>query len=238
MFRQFKDFRSKEFLMSKVTVLSNPAATVPSQAAARLSLAATAIFVALLAALHVIKPELDPSWHFISEYAIGEYSWVMMLAFFCLALSCVSLFIAIKSQVPTLAGKIGLLLLLITAVGMTVAGIFPTDPITTGREAMTRTGQLHELGALLDLMPFAAPLISWSLARHNPVWRPARRALAWTAWLPLLGLVVFMGSTMLMLPADGQFGPEVLVGWPNRLLILTYCIWLAAIAWQANNLHR
>ena len=224
--------------MTKVTVLSNPATAVSSQVAARISLAATAIFVILLATLHVIKPDLDPSWHFISEYAIGAYGWLMMLAFFCLALSCASLFIAIKSQVPTLAGKIGLVLLLITAVGMTIAGLFPTDPITTGREAMTRTGQLHELGALLDLMPFAAPLISWSLARHNPAWKSARRALAWTAWLPLLGLVVFMGSTMLMLPAYGQFGPEVLVGWPNRFLILTYCTWLAAIAWQANNLHR
>ena len=224
--------------MTKVTVLSNPATAVSSQVAARISLAATAIFVILLSTLHVIKPDLDPSWHFISEYAIGAYGWLIMLAFFCLALSCASLFIAIKSQVPTLAGKIGLVLLLITAVGMTIAGLFPTDPITTGREAMTRTGQLHELGALLDLMPFAAPLISWSLARHNPAWKSARRALAWTAWLPLLGLVVFMGSTMLMLPADGQFGPEVLVGWPNRFLILTYCTWLAAIAWQANNLHR
>ena len=224
--------------MTKVTVLSNPAAAVSSQAAARVSLAATAIFVLLLAALHIIKPELDPSWHFISEYAIGPYGWLMMLAFLCLALSCVSLLIAIRSQVPTLAGKMGLVLLLITAVGMTVAGIFPTDPITTDREAMTRTGQLHELGALLDLMPFAAPLISWSLARHNPAWKSARRVLAWTAWLPLLGLVVFMGSTMLMLPADGQFGPGVLVGWPNRILILTYCIWLAAIAWQANRVQR
>jgi hypothetical protein len=224
--------------MTKVSVLSNPAAKVSSQAAARVSLAATAIFVALLATLHIIKPELDPSWHFISEYAIGPYGWLMMLTFFCLALSCASLFIAIKSQVPTLAGKIGLALLLITAIGMIIAGIFPTDPITTDREAMTRTGQLHELGAFLDLLPFAALLISWSLAQHSPAWRPARRVLAWTAWLPLLGLVIFMGSTMLMLPADGRFGPEVLVGWPNRLLILTYCIWLAAIAWQANNLHR
>ena len=83
--------------MTKVTVLSNPAAAVSSQAAARVSLVATTIFVVLLAALHIIKPELDPSWHFISEYAIGPYGWLMMLAFLCLGLSCVSLFMAIKS---------------------------------------------------------------------------------------------------------------------------------------------
>lgn len=162
----------------------------------------------------------------------------MSLAFFTLAFSCISLFVALRSQVPTLAGKIGLALLLITAAGMMIAAIFPTDPITTGRDDLTLTGQLHELGALLDLLPFAAPLISWSLARHNLRWKPARRALAWTAWLPLLGLVTFMASVAFMLPSDGNFGPEVLVGWPNRFLLLTYCIWLLTIAWHANRINR
>lgn len=223
--------------MSEATVISRPPLTI-TQTASRISMAATISFVVLLATLHILKPELDPSWRFISEYAIGEFGWVMILAFFFLAFSCVSLFVAIRSQVPTIAGKIGLVLLLITAVGMIIAGIFPTDPITTSREAMTSNGQLHELGALLDLMPFAAPLISWSLARHNQAWRTARRALVWTAGLPLIGLIVFMASVTFMLPSDGKFGPDVLVGWPNRILILTYCVWLGIVAWKANNLNR
>lgn len=218
--------------MTKVSVVSRPVMATP-QSAARLSIAATTIFLVLLMILHVIKPEIDPSWRFISEYAIGKYGWMMMLAFFSLSISCISLFVAIKSYVGTIAGKIGLALLLITAVGMVMAGIFPADPITTGRDAMSRNGQLHELGAMLDLMPFAAPLISWSLARHNQAWRTARRALAWTAGLPLIGLIVFMASVTFMLPSDGAFGPNVFVGWPNRFLILTYCVWLVTIAWQA-----
>lgn len=223
--------------MSKVTTLAGSTVHIP-QTAARIALASTTLFVVLLIALHIINPELDPSWRFISEYALGPYGWLMILAFFALAGSCVSLFVAIRSQVPTLPGKIGLALLLITAIGMTIAGIFPTDPITTGREAMTLTGQIHEVGALLDLMPFAALLISWSLTQHNSSWRPARRALAGTAWLPLLGLVLFMASVAFMLPADGKFSPEVLVGWPNRILMLTYCIWLFTIAWQAKSLDQ
>jgi catechol 2,3-dioxygenase-like lactoylglutathione lyase family enzyme len=43
-----------------------------SFAAARLSLTAAALFLVLLAILHVIKPEFDPSWRFISEYSIGN----------------------------------------------------------------------------------------------------------------------------------------------------------------------
>jgi hypothetical protein len=41
------------------------------QSAARLSLAAATAFLAMLAALHVLRPDLDPSWRFISEYEQG-----------------------------------------------------------------------------------------------------------------------------------------------------------------------
>ena len=47
--------------------ISNP--RVPARAA----FAFTVTFVLLLAALHVIKPEIDPSWRFISEYALGDH---------------------------------------------------------------------------------------------------------------------------------------------------------------------
>jgi hypothetical protein len=82
--------------------------TAISRTAARLSFAGAATFALLLAALHFIKPELDPSWHFISEYAIGEYGWIMVLAFLSLALAYVSLLVAIRSQLRTIAGRIGL----------------------------------------------------------------------------------------------------------------------------------
>lgn len=208
-----------------------------SLTSARLALSTAVLFLILLAALHAIKPELDPSWRFISEYAIGDYGWIMRLAFVSLALSCASLAIALWPQTNGIAGKIGLLLLLISAVGMAMAGIFTTDPITPSRNAMTTSGRLHELGVTLDLTPFAALLISWSLIRRNPAWSSARRALLWTAGLPLLGLIMFIGSVSLMLPSGGEFGPEVLVGWPNRFLMVTYCVWLITVARHAIRLN-
>lgn len=213
------------------------APTSISLTAARLSLGAAITFLVLLTALHFIKPELDPSWRFISEYAIGEYGWIMMLAFFALAVSCASLAISLWSQVRTFVGKIGLVLLWISAIGMAIAGIFTTDPIATSRDAMTTSGQLHEIGATLDLTPFAALLISWGLIRRNPAWSSARQAILLTAWLPLLGLIVFIGSVSMLLPSDGQFGPNVPVGWPNRFLMFTYCVWLITMAWQMIRFH-
>jgi len=106
---------------------------------------------------------------------------------------------------------------------MVLAAIFVPD----------RANRLHEVGAVLDNVPFAALLINWSLSR-NPAWSDARPTLGWTAALPLLGLVVFLVSMGVMLPRNGgQPGPTVLVGWPNRIMILAHCAWLMPVAWQA-----
>jgi len=92
------------------TTTSKPLTAI-SQRAANVSFAAAAIFLLLLAALHVIKPVFDPSWRFVSEYAIGRHGWIMVLAFLFLALSCLASVIAIRSQIETTGGKIGLVLL-------------------------------------------------------------------------------------------------------------------------------
>ncbi len=83
--------------------------------AARLSLTSTAVFIVLVAALHFLKPDFDPSWRFISEYAIGDYGWVMVIAFFFWVIGHIGLFAAIRTQVPTVGGKIGVWLLLVIA---------------------------------------------------------------------------------------------------------------------------
>src|ERR671912_2240548 len=99
--------------MAEDTPTAKPVTAV-SPTAARLFFSAAATFLVFLAALHFIKTSLDPSWHFISEYAIGEYGWIMVLAFLSLALSYVSLFVAIRSQLRTIGGRIGLAFLLVT----------------------------------------------------------------------------------------------------------------------------
>ena len=212
--------------------------TAISRTAAQLSLAAAATFLVLLAALHVIKPELDPSWRFISEYAIGDDGWMMALAFLSFAVGYVALFIAIRSQTPTISGRIGLVLLLVSATGLAIAGVFTTDPITASKDATTTTGNLHSLGGTLGIaMPIAAALISWNLAR-NPAWSVARRSLLLTAGLALVAFLVSSVSSGVMLSQhDGKFGPEVLVGWPNRLEVLAYSVWLMTVAWQAIQLR-
>ena len=224
--------------MTQGTITTRPVTAI-SQTAARLSLAGAAMFVVLLAALHLIKPELNPSWHFISEYAIGRHGWMMVLAFGSLAFSYVMLTVALRSQLRTIWGRIGLALLLVSAAGLAIAAIFTTDPITASKDAVTSEGRLHNLGGTLGIaMPVAAVLVGWSLAR-NQAWTSARRPLIWATALALLSFVVsFSSLTVLLSQHDGRFGPEVLVGWPNRLEVLAYSVWLLVVAWHAARLPQ
>jgi uncharacterized protein DUF998 len=221
--------------MAEVT--AKPVAAI-SRTAARLSFVAAAMFLVLLAALHFIKPDLDPSWRVISEYSIGNYGWMMVLAFLSLAVSCVSLFVAIRSQTRTIGGKIGLAFLLVAAAGLIIAAIFTTDPITASRDELTTHGTLHGLGAALGTgFPIAAALVGWSLAR-NETWSSARRSLLWAGGLAWIGFLAFALSMVVMFPDDGTFGPHVLIGWPNRFMMLAYSAWLMIIAWRAVRLSR
>jgi hypothetical protein len=214
-------------------VISNNATTTKpvtaiSQTAARLSFAAAAMSLVLLAALHVLSPELDPSWRMVSEYASGNYGWVLALMFLAWALSCVALFFAVKSQMQTIGGKIGLGFLLAAAVGLSMAAIFDVRH------------DLHGLAALIGIpsLPIAAMLISVSLVR-NQAWSSARRWLLWTASLTWISLVLMNAAVFIGLSqSGGEFGPDVLAGWPNRFLMLAYGGWLMIVAWRAAQLQR
>jgi hypothetical protein len=221
-------------MMDKDSSFAMPVATV-SRTWASLSFAGAATFVVLLAALHFIKPEIDPSWHFISEYAIGDYGWVMVIAFLAFALSYASLFFALRAEIRTLGGRIGLALLLVSAAGLILAAVFTTDPVNTSQEAMTAEGRLHNLGGALGIaMPFAILLVSWSLSR-NSSWSPTRRSLLWAAVFALLGFVVsFVSLGVMLSQSGGVLGPGVPVGWPNRLEVLAYSVWLMVVSWAAN----
>jgi hypothetical protein len=149
-----------------------------SQLAARVAFAAAATSLLLLAALHVLRPDLDPSWRMVSEYAIGKFGWVQTLVFLLMAASSASLLVAIRSEVRTLWGKIGLVFLVLAAVGFFLGGVFNAEH------------PLHMLVFLIGApgMSLAAGLISVSVAR-NPAWASARRLVS--GWGSCRGSALF-----------------------------------------------
>ena len=203
--------------------------TKPSSAlevnAARVALGASALFILLLGSLHLLEPEFDPTWRFISEYMLGAFGWMMILAFVAMAIALASIGISILSQVRTVIGYIGFVVLALAVVGYLIAAFNKTDPIFTPMDELTKSGRMHVLGASLDYAPLAFLLLSFSLAR-NQAWNPIRKRLFVTAILTILFTIAFIA----MLPQDGVFGPGVLAGLMGRFLVLSYFSWIGVVA--------
>jgi hypothetical protein len=202
-----------------ISVTANP------RLAARVSFAAAAAFLSLFAALHVLKPELDPSWRMGSEYAIGDWGWVMQIAMFALALSCAALFVALRSEIQTTGGRIALGLLLVNAAALAVGATFVVDPITTRPADMTTHGMIH--GAAGAIFIFGFPIAGLLLGRSR-----------WTTHLMWLSVAVTLLHMIAVQSSDRVFGPGSWNGWLNRLTVLSFCAWLMNVSWQTIQLRR
>jgi hypothetical membrane protein len=212
-----------------------------STRAAWLAIAAIVSYQALLILLIALRPDLDPSWHTISEWAIGPHGWVMSAAFLVSAASYFALAVMLRSQLRGALGRIGWGLLLVCVLGAFGVGVFTTDPMPL-RPLLSTRGTLHVISGAsqLVLLPFAALLINLSLARGNQAWRPARGPLLWTAGLPLFGFVAFVAySVAFVFPlGPDAYGPGVHIGWPPRFAFFTYMLWLVTLGWQAIKCSR
>ena len=218
--------------MAKPPITTKPISSLAANAA-RISIVSGLIFGIVLLSLHLLEPEYDPTWRFISEYALGRFGWLMHLAFLALATSLTSAVIALLTQVRTIVGYVGLVILGIAAIGFLIAAIFRTDPAITGRAAATFHGTMHVVGASLDFTPVAALLISLSLG-CNQAWRPIRKSMFITTGITWVAMVVFM----IFLPYNGKVGPGVLAGLFGRFLLLSYLGWLLTVGFHALKLRK
>lgn len=183
------------------------------------------LFMLLLIALHVLKPEMDPLRRFISEYALGKFGILMSLAFACWALAYWGLIMALRSQLTSASGKIGLLLLGVSAIGLSMAGLFTTDPALS--ETHTTHGKLHGVGGTLCMaMPFASLFIGFALYK-NPVYAFAKKRILCITILAVLGfLVSAIAMGYMFSQNNGNLDTGMMVGLPTRFEVLTYCIWM------------
>lgn len=210
--------------------------------AERLAIAAAVAVILLLASLHILSPEFDPSWRMVSEYANGQYSWVLSLMFITWALSSWALAFAIWLHVRTRAGKVGLVFLIAAGIGEAMASVFDINHPLHGLAAMIGIGSL----------PVAAMLISVSLGRTEG-WSAGKKVLLWTANLTWISVLLMAATFAILIVTYTQAGGDMtagtevtglpsgviaLVGWANRLLILVYCVWVANLAWLALKVRR
>ena len=226
-----------------MTSVSAPSAASHGSATADgLAIAASVSTLALLAALHVLSPEFDPSWRAVSEYATGQHGAVLSAMFLSWAVSSWALAFSLWPQVQARWGRIGLAFLVAAGVGEAMASIFDI------------THPLHGVSAMIGIpsLAIAAMLVSINLGR-TPEWRSARAALRWTSnltWISLLILAASFGVFISTYRAAGgnvtdgvapttlPEGVIAVIGWANRFLIVAYCAWVFTTAWHSRRQLR
>lgn len=219
--------------MASVAKSETPFA-IGSGTAPKVALIGSLSTLALLAALHVVSPEFDPSWRMVSEYALGGYPWLLSAMFLCWAVSSWALVAALHPVAGSWIGKAGLALLAVSGLGEAMAAYYDVT-------AQTMHGVAATLG--VPTLPIAALLLGVALDRAvgHGAGRPAMRLLGHLTWISFLlvaGTMALFMSTYAAAGGDPTAGPPALLpegtvalnGWANRLLIICYCGWIAATA--------
>jgi hypothetical protein len=195
--------------------------------AASLALAASFAAFVLLLSLHVLSPEYSPAWRMISEYANGEYGWVLSLMFVAYGLSSIALAVAIRSRATTRRARIGIVLLVLSGIAQASAAQFDLNDAAP-----------HEMAGVLGIvcLPIAAVLLKRTFASSKPILIAAD--LTWVS----VGLFVvsfpLMIATFLLAqgalpsapPAELPVGVVAFVGWTDRLVVLSAWAWVAVVS--------
>lgn len=196
-----------------------------------IALAVTSLM--FLASLHVLAPELDPSWHMVSEYAFGSHGLALSVFFWCWGLASMAVALGVYPLATTRVHKLGAALVFVSGVGACAGGLFDIRH------------ELHGLAFALGIptLPAGALMLTSLLTRLAPGQRTLLRAAAHTTWLSILGMAVSMALFIASLKAAGAFNPEskevlkelpagvsTVVGYANRFLVVAYIGWLMTAA--------
>lgn len=178
------------------------------------------IFALCIVALHLLRPDLDPIANTTSQYANGEYGWVMTLAFAILSAVTAVLMAALYIGSPSsLQKKIGLALLAVWFVGPLIAAAFPIDPIGAPQ---TASGRVHAINGGISFLCLTIGITSISLALAKDAdWTPRARLLRILALLVVVAWV-FGAATV---PTGSS-----LAGLAQRTLLVLVVIWYAIVA--------
>ncbi|MBA3676935.1 MAG: DUF998 domain-containing protein [Sphingosinicella sp.] len=198
-----------------------------STIAARGAIAAAAMAILALAVLHLVRADLHPSRHMISEYAIGANGWIMGVCFAAFAVASAALLVSLLGSVNNVVGWLGLAALAAAAIGLFLGGAFPMDPATASPENMSFSGRMHGVGFMVGVpgMILAALLLSLAL-RGQAGWNgPQLLLLTAVIWVSLA--VMAWALMNFMKQPDGP----TIMGWANRLLMVSYAAWIMVAAW-------
>ena len=177
-------------------------------------------FVVAVLILNVIDSEYSRIDDFISDYANGEYGWLMQSAFLGAGIGAIAIAVGLRKSLES--GKrvnTSIMFLLIAGVGYLLA-IAKTDP----RDATepTTAGILHVVGSLMIF--FSLLIAVWLLRgvfKRDPTWNQVAKPQMWFAIAYTLTMIISFGT-----PMDGP------VGLTQRIFVPVMMAWWIFIAWN------
>lgn len=199
---------------------------------ANITIYASGFALVLFLLLHIITPELNPTWRFVSEYANGQFGYIMRFTFFLFAIATFATALLVKEVARTKLGKAASFLFFISSLGLTLAGIFNQDPITS--TTVTTTGNLHGLAAMLGIPTFSIGAILAGVWLNK---QKAQKLFLLISFLPLASFL-FMGIYISSNVLPGGFAEGQITGLLNRLFIFAQIGWTILFARKVLQLQQ
>lgn len=178
----------------------------------------------------------------ISEYANGKFKWLLTTFFLLWGMATLLIIPVLWSADLSIWAKAGLILVAVSGIGAIMGGLFDIRH------------KLHGLSFMLGVpaLPAGALLTAYQFVKFQG-WNEHTSIILLTAHMPWIS-VVLMGISMALLfsgfkKAGVAVGPEEtppenlpegvigVAGYANRLLVLTYQIWIIVMALLHLKLH-
>lgn len=188
------------------------------------------VSILALIILHFTSTEFKPSFRMVSEYALGNYKWLLTVFFFCWGLCSIFSGLMLWNVVTSGWAKFGVILFFITGIGAIMGGLFDVQH------------KLHGLsfGIGVPFMPIGALIVTYHLLKKVE-WQSNSTTMLLSShsiWISLILMAISMFVLFSTLKSTGiVYGPDSppltelpagvigFSGWANRFLVLCYILY-------------
>lgn len=186
--------------------------------AATISLVGVGTFMVGVALLHLLKRDLSPTQHFVSEYALGDFGWIQRIDFLAVGVGAIALALALRRVVKN-PGRIAPIFIGCFGVSAVLVAFVQID----GPQPITAEGQAHEMiSAIGFVLLLTGMFVMAKKFRSDAAWSALRR--------PTIAWAVIACTTFVFMMVLGGIG--------QRIFIAACFSWMLAMAYHARNLAR
>lgn len=147
-----------------------PAALAKGRLLGLSGLAGAGIFFVTITALHIVQPYVRPAYDFVSNYANGPYGLFFSLSLLVHGVANVGIAVGLSIAInDSKLARCGIALFIVSSIAMSLAAIFPIDPVASERTVRgiihlfaTGSGLIAELAALICIGKAHFMEFSWN----------------------------------------------------------------------------